>query len=49
MTQQSEPVVIRLNEQQVELVDRTVKETESPSREDLIRRALREFADEELA
>ena len=49
MPESNEPVVMRLNEQQHELVDRTVKETESPSREELIRRALREFAEEELS
>ena len=46
---EQERVVMRLNQQQVELVDRTVKETGAPSREDLVRRALREFAAEELS
>ena len=37
-------VRLRLNQQQLELIDNTVKAGESQSREDLIRRALREFA-----
>ena len=37
-------VRLRLNQQQLELIDNTVKAGEAASREDLIRRALREFA-----
>jgi Arc/MetJ-type ribon-helix-helix transcriptional regulator len=37
-------VRLRLNQQQLELIDNTVKAGKSESREDLIRRALREFA-----
>jgi Arc/MetJ-type ribon-helix-helix transcriptional regulator len=37
-------VRLRLNQQQLELIDNSVKAGESSSREDLIRRALREFA-----
>jgi Arc/MetJ-type ribon-helix-helix transcriptional regulator len=38
-------VRLRLNDQQLELIDNTVKAGEAASREDLIRRALREFCD----
>ena len=34
----------RLNQQQLELIDNTIKAGESNSRDDLVRRALREFA-----
>jgi Arc/MetJ-type ribon-helix-helix transcriptional regulator len=37
-------VRLRLNQQQLELVDNTVKAGEAPSRAELIRRALKEFA-----
>ncbi len=37
-------VTVRLNQQQLELVDRTVERGEAPDREALFRRALREFA-----
>jgi Arc/MetJ-type ribon-helix-helix transcriptional regulator len=37
-------VRLRLNQQQLELIDKTVKAGEAPSRTELIRRALREFA-----
>ena len=37
-------VRLRLNQQQLELIDNTVKAGEAPSRAELIRRALREFA-----
>ncbi len=37
-------VRLRLNQQQLELIDNTVKAGEAASREELIRRALREFA-----
>ena len=37
-------IKLRLNQQQLELIDNTVKAGESNSRDDLIRRALREFA-----
>jgi Arc/MetJ-type ribon-helix-helix transcriptional regulator len=36
-------IKLRLNQQQLELIDATVKAGESNSREDLVRRALREF------
>jgi Arc/MetJ-type ribon-helix-helix transcriptional regulator len=36
-------VQLRLNAQQLELIDNSVKAGEGASREDLIRRALREF------
>jgi Arc/MetJ-type ribon-helix-helix transcriptional regulator len=37
-------VRLRLNQQQLELIDNSIKAGESASREELIRRALREFA-----
>jgi hypothetical protein len=37
-------VRLRLNQQQLELIDNSVKAGESGCREELIRRALREFA-----
>ena len=37
-------VRLRLNQQQLELIDKTVKAGEAPSRAELIRRALKEFA-----
>ena len=37
-------VRVRLNAQQLELIDKTVNAGEAPSRTELIRRALREFA-----
>ena len=36
-------IKLRLNQQQLELIDNTVRAGESNSREDLVRRALREF------
>jgi Arc/MetJ-type ribon-helix-helix transcriptional regulator len=41
-------VRLRLNQQQLELIDNSVKAGESVSREELIRRALREFANANL-
>jgi Arc/MetJ-type ribon-helix-helix transcriptional regulator len=38
-----ESVTVRLNQQQLELVDRTVERGEAPDREALLRRALREY------
>jgi len=37
-------VVLKLNQQQIELLDRTVARGAAPDREALIRRALREYA-----
>jgi Ribbon-helix-helix protein, copG family len=37
-------IKVRFNQQQLELIDNTVRAGESNSREDLVRRALREFA-----
>ena len=37
-------VRVRLNQQQLELIDNSIKAGESGSREELVRRALREFA-----
>jgi Arc/MetJ-type ribon-helix-helix transcriptional regulator len=37
-------VKLRLNQQQLELIDNTIRSGESNSRDDLVRRALREFA-----
>jgi Arc/MetJ-type ribon-helix-helix transcriptional regulator len=37
-------VRLRLNQQQLELIDNSIKAGEGADREDLIRRALREFA-----
>jgi Arc/MetJ-type ribon-helix-helix transcriptional regulator len=37
-------VRLRLNQQQLELIDKTIAAGESNSRDDLVRRALREFA-----
>jgi Arc/MetJ-type ribon-helix-helix transcriptional regulator len=42
-------VQLRLNQQQLELIDNSVKAGEAESREDLIRRALKEFAETHLA
>ena len=39
----SEPVVLRLNQQQLELLDRTVAHGAAPDRVALVRRALREY------
>jgi Arc/MetJ-type ribon-helix-helix transcriptional regulator len=36
-------VKLRLNQQQLELIDNTIRAGESNSRDDLVRRALREF------
>jgi Arc/MetJ-type ribon-helix-helix transcriptional regulator len=41
-------VRLRLNQQQLELIDKSIAAGEAGSREDLIRRALREFAAEHL-
>jgi Arc/MetJ-type ribon-helix-helix transcriptional regulator len=37
-------IKLRLNQQQIELIDNTIRAGESNSRDDLVRRALREFA-----
>lgn len=37
-------VVLKLNQQQLELVDKTVARGEAPDRQALIKRALKEFA-----
>jgi len=37
-------IKLRLNQQQLELIDNTIRSGESNSRDDLVRRALREFA-----
>ena len=37
-------IKLRLNQQQIELIDNTIRSGESNSRDDLVRRALREFA-----
>jgi Arc/MetJ-type ribon-helix-helix transcriptional regulator len=42
-------VRLRLNQQQLELIDKTIAAGESNSRDDLVRRALREFAVRHLA
>ena len=42
-------VRLRLNQQQLELIDKTIAGGESNSRDDLVRRALREFAMRHLA
>jgi Arc/MetJ-type ribon-helix-helix transcriptional regulator len=42
-------VRLRLNQQQLELIDNSVEAGEAASREELIRRALREFAEMHLA
>ena len=41
----SHPVRLRLNQQQLELIDNSIKAGEAASREELIRRALREFGE----
>lgn len=41
-------VRLRLNDQQLELIDNTIKAGEAATREDLIRRALREFCETHL-
>jgi len=42
-------IKLRLNQQQLELIDNSVKAGEGGSREELIRRALREFASANLS
>ncbi len=37
-------VIVRLNQQQIELVDRTIAKGEAPDRAGLVKRALREQA-----
>ena len=37
-------VIVRLNQQQIELIDRTIQRGEAPDRASLIRKALREQA-----
>jgi Arc/MetJ-type ribon-helix-helix transcriptional regulator len=37
-------IKLRLNQQQIELIDNTIRSGESNSQDDLVRRALREFA-----
>ena len=37
-------VVLRMNQQQLELLDRTIERGEAKDRVDLVRRALREYA-----
>ncbi len=39
----SREVIVRLNQQQLELVDRTVERTGADSRADLLQQALQEF------
>ncbi len=41
-------IKLRLNQQQLELIDNSIKSGESDSRENLIRRALKEFAADHL-
>jgi Arc/MetJ-type ribon-helix-helix transcriptional regulator len=41
-------VVVRLNQQQLELIDRTIQRGEAADRVSLIRKALREQADKQL-
>jgi Arc/MetJ-type ribon-helix-helix transcriptional regulator len=43
-TMMEKTVRLRLNQQQLELIDNSIKTGESGSREELVRRALREFA-----
>jgi Arc/MetJ-type ribon-helix-helix transcriptional regulator len=42
-------VILKLNQQQLELIDNTVAKGEATSREALIRRALKEFAAQHTA
>jgi Arc/MetJ-type ribon-helix-helix transcriptional regulator len=42
-------IKLRLNQQQIELIDNTIRSGESNSRDDLVRRALREFAKANLS
>lgn len=42
-------VTLKLNQQQLELIDATVEKGEAPARDALVRRALREFAGKHLA
>lgn len=44
----SNTIRLRLNQQQLELIDKSVAAGEAESRAELIRRALREFAAEHL-
>ena len=44
----TQTIRLRLNQQQLELIDNTVKAGEAGSRAELIRRALREFAEMHL-
>lgn len=41
-------IVLRLNQQQTELLDKTIAKGEAPDRTALIRRALREYAERHL-
>ena len=45
MVDSQRTVSLKLNQQQLELVDKTIKRIGAKDREDLVRRALREFAD----
>lgn len=38
-------IVLKLNQQQLELIDRTIAKGAAPDREALVRLALREYAD----
>jgi Arc/MetJ-type ribon-helix-helix transcriptional regulator len=44
----SKTIRLRLNQQQLELIDKSIAAGEAGSRDDLIRRALREFAAEHV-
>jgi metal-responsive CopG/Arc/MetJ family transcriptional regulator len=41
----SRTIVLKLNQQQLELIDRTIKKGEAPDRTALIKRAVREYAE----
>jgi metal-responsive CopG/Arc/MetJ family transcriptional regulator len=45
MAQTQRTVALKSNQQQLELVDKTIKRTGAASREDVVRQALREFVD----
>jgi Arc/MetJ-type ribon-helix-helix transcriptional regulator len=48
-TDQNRRITLRLNQQQFELIDRSVAEGEAPGRAELIRRALAEFVQSHAA
>jgi Arc/MetJ-type ribon-helix-helix transcriptional regulator len=48
-TAENRRITLRLNQQQLELIDRSVADGEAPNRAELIRRALKEFVQSNVA